>query len=133
MPRRLCPWRPSTRALLHHIIDRLAHLEDIMADLNPALDRLEASVERVRGLVSTDVPALRAALDAERALTAQLVQAAQETAAAEDAEDVGQNQQIADLTTQRDEAVAETDEALSRIEGAASELDTFGAPGETPA
>jgi capsule polysaccharide export protein KpsE/RkpR len=116
----------ETRGLLLYIVARLDLLEDQMADLDPALDRLEASVDRVRAVVESDVPALRSALDAERAANAELVRLAQETAASEDVEDVAQNEELARVTAQRDAAEAETDSALSRIEGAAGELDSIG-------
>ena len=110
------------------ILPRIEALENTVADLTPALDRLEAASATILTLVSTDVPALRAALEAERATTAALTQAALDTAAAEDAEDVDQNAALAEQVAARDAAVAETDEALTRIEGVSTTLEAAAQP-----
>lgn len=102
--------------------------ETLMADLGPALDRLEASSAAILALVGTDLPALREALDAERAANATLTQQALDTAAAEDAEDVAQNAELADSVAARDAAVAQTDAAFGRIESVSSNLETAVTP-----
>lgn len=90
-----------------------------MADLGPALDRLEASSAQIIALVGNGGE-LQQLLDAERAANAALAQAALDTAAAEDQEDVNQNASLADAVAARDAAVADTDAALVRIEAVAS-------------
>lgn len=106
------------------VLTRIDNLENIMAELGPALDRLEADTAAILALVSTDVPALQAALDAERAANATLAQAALDTAATEDAEDVAQNAALADAVAARDAATAETDAALARITSVSENLET---------
>ena len=110
------------------IIHQLKDLEITMADLGPALDRLEADTTTILGLVQTDVPALQAALEQERTANAALAQQALDTAAAEDAEDVQQNADLADAVATRDAAVSSTDEALTRISSVSDRLESAANP-----
>lgn len=112
-------------------LPRLNNLETLMAELGPALDRLDTSISAaVTALTSSDVPALQAALDAERAQTALLIQQALDTTAAEDAEDVSQNASLADAVAARDALVSETDAAVVRISSSADALDSALTPAE---
>jgi hypothetical protein len=100
---------------------RIERLEIIMADLGPVLARLEASSAELIALVGNGGE-LQRLLDEERAASAALAQAALETAASEDAEDVNQNAALSDAVAARDAAVAATDEAAGRIGTVADNL-----------
>lgn len=100
---------------------RLESLENAMADLTPALERLEASSQQIIALVGNGGE-LQQLLEAERAANAALAQAALDTAATEDAEDVTQNAALAEAVAARDAAVGATDEAFGRITTVADNL-----------
>jgi hypothetical protein len=103
---------------------RLESLENAMADLGPALERLEGLSTQIIALVGDggDIQQLQQLLEAERAANAALAQAALDTAATEDAEDVTQNAALAEAVAARDAAVGATDEAFGRITTVADNL-----------
>jgi len=110
---------------------RIDSLQEQLVTLNEGFDRLDTNITEVLALVNTNADELQAALDAERAANATLVQAALETQAAEDAEDVNQNAALAEQVAARDAAVAEVDAALGRVNDANARLETALTP-ETP-
>lgn len=101
---------------------RIEALETLVADLGPALARLEATSAEIIALVGNGGE-LQTLLEQERAANAALAQAALDTQAAEDAEDVNQNAALSDAVAARDAAVAATDEAFGRIEAVSGNLE----------
>ena len=110
---------------------RIDSIQEQLVTLNEGFDRLDTNITEVLALVNTNADELQAALDAERAANATLVQAALDTQAAEDQEDVNQNAALAEQVAARDAAVAEVDAALGRVNDANARLETALTP-ETP-
>lgn len=115
---------------------RIANLEARMANLGPALDRLEAAV---RNIDPNDDDGLRTLLEAERARTAELVAAAAaaeqtrlDLASAEAAEDVSQDAALAEAVRAYQAAVADTDQAVVRIDAVSDALEAMDAEEPTP-
>lgn len=94
-----------------------------MAELGPVLARLETASTQIIALVGNGGE-LQQLLDAERAANAALAQAALDTAATEDAEDVTQNAALAEQVAAVAAATAATDEAFTRIDAVATGLET---------
>lgn len=110
---------------------RIDSIQEQLVTLNEGFDRLDTNITEVLALVNSNAGELQAALDAERAANATLVQAALDTQAAEDQEDVNQNAALAEQVAARDAAVAEVDAALGRVTDANSRLEAALTP-ETP-
>lgn len=113
------------------VLPRLENLENLMAELGPVLARLETASTQIIALVGNGGE-LQQLLDAERAANAALAQAALDTAAAEDAEDVGQNAALAEQVAAVAAAAAATDEAFSRIDTVATSLEAAVNPPPVP-
>lgn len=95
--------------------DELQEVKEIMADLNQSVADLQAAVtavaERVgqlTGPLQQEIANLQSTLQAERDAAASL-------AAAEDAEDVEQNQALADARAATDTALANAQQAANSI------------------
>jgi hypothetical protein len=102
---------------------RIEALEISVTELSGAFDRLDSNVTTLLARVGQDAQELQAALEAERAANATLVQAALDTAAAEDAEDAEQNTALESERAARDAAVAEVDAAFGRVTDTNSRLE----------
>lgn len=105
------------------VSSRIDSLEILMAELGPVLARLETASAQIIALVGNGGE-LQQLLDAERAANAALAQAALDTAAAEEAEDVTQNAALAEQVAAVAAATAATDEAFGRIDTVATSLET---------
>lgn len=110
---------------------RLDVLENMMADLTPALERLEAASTQIIALVGNGGELAQALAD-ERAANAALVQAAAELEAVEASEDVAQNSELAAQVEALRVATEATDSAFSRIESVATSLETAATGPVTP-
>jgi ABC-type transporter Mla subunit MlaD len=98
----------SDRALLIRVLASTTRMEERMSALSDSLDRLS-------GAVRDKISALEQALADERA-------AADATAQAEAAEDVQQNQDLADARAATDAALADAQSAVSRIDDLTQEV-----------
>lgn len=102
--------------------DELREVKNQMADLNQSVADLQAAVtgvaERVAALtgpLQDEIANLQSTLQAERDAAAAL-------AAAEDAEDVGQNQALADAQAATDAALANAQQAADGIDAEVQKL-----------
>lgn len=117
------------------LLARMSYLEAQMANLGPALDRLENAVRNIN--LSGSSEELQRALAAERAANAALLEQAAQAestrlalAVSEDEEDVVQNADLQSAVDAVNAAQAETDSAAGRIDAAATTLEGYAAPAE---
>jgi peptidoglycan hydrolase CwlO-like protein len=116
--------------LLTEIRDGQKRLEDKMADLQTEVQELRDAVtgvsQRVDALVGPLTDAVR---EAQEALAAER-EAAANLAAAEDAEDVEQNQALADAKAATDAALASAQAAADEIDAETSRLNSIAQPAQ---
>jgi hypothetical protein len=111
------PGELTERALMTRILISTLRMEERMSALSDSLDRLT-------GAVRDKITALESALADERS-------AAASTAAAEEAEDVEQNQALADARAATDAAVGELNAAVSQVDSLTQEISgTSGDPSD---
>ena len=104
------PGELSDHALLLRLFASSRRMEMIMSALSDSLDRLASAIR-------DKIAALEAALAAERA-------AAQATAEQEAAEDVVQNQELADARAATDAALGEVTQAVTQVDALTQEVST---------
>jgi peptidoglycan hydrolase CwlO-like protein len=107
-------------------------LEERMADLTTEVENLREAVSGVSARVDALVgPLTDAVREAQDALAAER-QAAADLAAAEDAEDVAQNQALADAQAATDAALANAQTAADEISAETARLNEVAKPAEEP-
>lgn len=106
--------------------ERMADLTTEVANLREAVSGVSARVDALVGPLTDAVREAQDALAAER-------QAAADLAAAEDAEDVAQNQALADAQAATDAALANAQSAADEINAETARLNAIAQPAEEPA
>jgi peptidoglycan hydrolase CwlO-like protein len=107
-------------------------LEEQMADLTTEVANLREAVSGVSARVDALVgPLTDAVREAQDALATER-QAAADLAAAEDAEDVAQNQALADAQAATDAALANAQQAADEINAETARLNSIAQPAEEP-
>jgi len=107
-------------------------LEEQMADLTTEVANLREAVSGVSARVDALVgPLTDAVREAQNALNAER-EAAANLAAAEDQEDVEQNQALADAQARVDQALADASSAADQISAETARLNEVAAPAEEP-
>lgn len=101
--------------------ERMADLTTEVANLREAVSGVSARVDALVGPLTDAVREAQDALAAER-------QAAADLAAAEDAEDVAQNQALADAQTATDAALANASSAADEISAETARLNSIAQP-----
>jgi chromosome segregation ATPase len=105
----------SLRDELREVKQNMADLNQSVADLQAAVVAVADRVGQLTGPLQQEIANLQTTLQAEREAAAAL-------AAAEDAEDVGQNQALADAQAATDAALANAQQAADGIEAEVSKL-----------
>jgi len=100
--------------------DKMADLETEVANLRDAVSGVSARVDALVGPLTDAVQEAQSALAAEREAAAQL-------AAAEDQEDVQQNQDLADAKAATDAALANAQSAADEIANETAQLNSIAA------
>jgi len=111
----------SLRDELREVKRRMADLNQSVENLRVAVADVAARVAALTGPLQDQLRELEAALAAER-------EAAVVLAAAEDAEDVQQNADLADARTRVDAALADAQAAATNIDGEVARLNQVAAP-----
>lgn len=118
---------------LERIKDELREVKNQMADLNQSVEDLKVAVQGVSDRVNQLVGPLQEQIaELESTLTAER-EAAANLAASEDAEDVAQNQALADAQAATDAALANAQTSADNIQAEVAKLNTVAAPEEPPA
>ncbi len=105
----------SLRDELREVKNQMADLNQSVADLQAAVTAVAERVGNLTGPLQEQIANLQATLQAERDAAAAL-------AAAEDAEDVEQNQALADARAATDEALANAQQAAGNIDAEVQKL-----------
>ena len=100
---------------------KMASLNESVENLRTAVTQVADRVSEITGPLQDQLRELQSALDAEREAAATL-------AAAEDAEDVQQNADLADARARVDAALAEAQSAAEGIDGEVARLNAVAAP-----
>lgn len=106
--------------------EKMADLTTEVANLREAVSGVSARVDALVGPLTDAVREAQDALNAEREAAANL-------AAAEDQEDVEQNQALADAQARVDQALADASSAADQISAETARLNEVAAPAEEPA
>lgn len=105
--------------------EQMADLTTEVANLREAVSGVSARVDALVGPLTDAVREAQDALNAEREAAANL-------AAAEDQEDVEQNQALADAQARVDQALADASSAADQISAETARLNEVAAPAEEP-
>lgn len=105
----------SLRDELREVKLNMADLNQSVADLQAAVNAVAERVGELTGPLQEEIANLQATIQAER-------DAAVALAAAEDAEDIGQNQALADAQAATDAALANAQQAADGIQAEVSKL-----------
>lgn len=105
--------------------EKMADLTTEVANLREAVSGVSARVDALVGPLTDAVREAQDALNAEREAAANL-------AAAEDQEDVEQNQALADAQARVDQALADASSAADQISAETARLNEVAAPAEEP-
>lgn len=110
----------SLRDELREVKQNMADLNQSVADLQAAVTAVAERVGQLTGPLQEEIANLQATIQAERDAAASL-------AAAEDAEDVEQNQALADAQAATDTALANAQQAADGIQSEVSKLNQVAA------
>lgn len=115
----------SLKEELWEVKNNMADLNQSVADLQTAVQGVSDRVNALVGPLQDQIATLQSALETER-------QAAADLAAAEDAEDVGQNQALADAQAATDAALADASASADNINSEVQKLNAVAAPADGP-
>lgn len=115
----------SLKEELWEVKNNMADLNQSVADLQTAVQGVSDRVNALVGPLQDQIATLQSALETER-------QAAADLAAAEDAEDVGQNQALADAQAATDAALADASTSADNINSEVQKLNAVAAPADGP-
>jgi uncharacterized phage infection (PIP) family protein YhgE len=105
----------TDRALLKAVLATTLRVESLMTQMNEALGRLSTAVTEQRDRMQDQIDPLTGALAAERKQAAS-------TASAEAAEDVAQDQALADARAATDAALADLTDGVNQVNALADQI-----------